>query len=160
MRGRNGVTLRLPHAFLGRLGRKEHDPLAFMQNEPFDQHQSDEGFAEADAVAEERATMLARDLHERPVGLLLIAVNPREHLRAGLVPLSRSQFVAAEEFLQRLRVDVARRVGVRVARDGLDDGVGDIASIVPVDLEPLLKLRDLTCALDLDVELDVLGQAR
>ena len=32
--------------------------------------------------------------------------------------------------------------------------------LVPVRLEPLLELRDLARALDLDVELDVLGEAR
>ena len=84
----------------------------------------------------------------------------REHLRAGLVPLGRGQLVAAEELLERLRVDVERRVEAGVALDGLDDGVGDLARLVPVLLEPLLKLRDLARALDLDVELDVLGQAR
>jgi hypothetical protein len=68
--------------------------------------------------------------------------------------------VAAEKLLQRLRVDVERRVEMRLARDGRDDGVGDIGGIVPVDLEPFLRLRDLAGALDLDVELDVFGEAR
>ena len=67
--------------------------------------------------------------------------------------------MAAEELLERLRVDVERRVEARVARDGLDDGVGHVARLVPVRLEPLLKLGDLARALDLDVELDVLGEA-
>ena len=53
-----------------------------------------------------------------------------------------------------------RRSKVRVARDRLDDRVGHFARVVPVGLEPLLKLRDLARALDLDIELDVLGQAR
>ena len=37
--------------------------------------------------------------------------------------------------------------------------VGDVLGLLPVRLEPLLKLRDLARALDLDVQLDVLGQA-
>ena len=42
--------------------------------------------------------MLAGNLHERPVGLLLIAVDPGKHLRASFIPLGRSQLVAAEVF--------------------------------------------------------------
>ena len=126
------AQVRLPDGLLRRLGREQHDPLALVQDEPLDQHQADEGLAEADAVAEERAAVLAGDLHQRPVGLLLVAVDPGKHLRAGLVPLARRQLVPAEELLQRLRVDVERRVELRVARDGLDDGVGHLARLVPV----------------------------
>ena len=50
---------------------------------------------------------------------MLIAVDPGKHLRAGFIPLGRSQLVAAEIFLQRLGVDIERRVAVRVARDDL-----------------------------------------
>ena len=154
------AQVRLPHALFRRLGSEQHHALAFVQHQPLDKHQAHEGLAEANAVAEEGATVLARDLHERPVRLLLVAVDPGKHLRAGLVPLGRGQLVPAEELLQRLRVDVERRVEMRVARDGLDDGVGHLARVVPVLFEPLLELRDLAGALDLDVELDVLGQAR
>ena len=152
------AEVRLPDRLLRCLRREEHDALALVQDEPLDQHQPDEGLAEADAVAEERAAVLAGDLHQRPVGLLLVAVEQREHLRARLVPLARRQLVAAEELLQRLRVDLERRVESRVPLDRLDDRVGDVAGLVPVLLEPLLELRDLARALNLDVELDVLGQ--
>ena len=106
--------------------------------------------------------MLAGNLHERPVGLLLIAVDPGKHLRAGFIPLGRRQLVAAEVLLQRLGVHIERRIAVRVARDGLDDCVGDLGRLVPVRLEPFLKLGNLACALDLDIELDVSssGQGR
>ena len=110
------AQVRLPDAFLRRLRSEQHDALALVQDQPLDQHQPDEGLAETDAVAEEGAAVLAGDLHQRPVGLLLVAVEPGEHLRAGLVPLGRGQLVAAEELLQRLRVDVERRVETRVAR--------------------------------------------
>ena len=153
------AQVRLPDALLRRLRSEQHDALALVQDEALDQHQPDEGLAETDAVAEECAAVLARDLHQRPVGLLLVAVELREHLRAGLVPLGRGQLVAAEELLQRLRVDVERRVEARVALDGLDDRVGDVRRLVPVRLEPLLELGDLARALDLDVQFDVLGQA-
>ena len=104
--------------------------------------------------------MLAGNLHERPVGLLLIAVDPGKHFRAGFIPLGRRQLVAAEVLLQRLGVHIERRIAVRVARDGLDDRVGDLGRLVPVRLEPFLKLGNLAGALDLDIELDVLRQAR
>ena len=154
------AQVRLPDALLRCLRREQHDALALVQDEPLDQHQAHERLAETDAIAEERAAVLARDLHERPVGLLLIAVDAREHLRAGLVPLGRGQLVATEELLQRLRVDVERRVQARVPRDGLDDRVGHFGRLVPVRLEPLLELSDFARALDLDVELDVLREAR
>src|SRR4051812_32793157 len=64
----------LPYRFPRGLRRKQHDVLAFMHYEALDKHQSDEGLAQADAIAEECATVLAGDLHQRPVTLLLIAV--------------------------------------------------------------------------------------
>ena len=94
------AQVRLPDALLGRLRGEQDDALALVQDEALDQHQADEGLAEADAVAEERAAVLARDLHQRPVGFLLVAVELREHLRPGLVPLGRGQLVAAEELLK------------------------------------------------------------
>ena len=130
------AQVRFPHALLRRLGREEHHALPFVQHQPLDQHQADEGLAEAHAVAQERAAMLAGNLHERPVGLLLIAVDPGKHLRAGFIPLGRRQLVAAEVLLQRLGVHIERRIAVRVARDGLDDRVGDLGRLVPVRLEP------------------------
>ena len=68
--------------------------------------------------------------------------------------------MAAEELLQRLRVHVERRVQARVPRDRLDDCVGYLGGLVPVGFEPLLELCDFTSTLDLDVEFDVLGEAR
>ena len=47
-----------------------------------------------------------------------------------------------------------------MALDDLQHVGGDVIGVVPVLLVPLLELRDLRAALDLDVELDVLGQAR
>ena len=40
-----------------------------------------------------------------------------------------------------------------------DDRRGHLGRLLPVHLEPLLELRDLAGALDLDVELDVVGEA-
>ena len=47
-----------------------------------------------------------------------------------------------------------------MARDRLDDGVGDLSRFGPVSLEPLLELRDFARALNLDVQFDVLREAR
>ena len=96
----------LPHALLGSLRCEQHDTLALVKDEPFDQHQTDEGLAKTHAVTEERPAVLPGDLHERPVRLLLIAIEVREHARARLVPLGRGQLVPPEELLQGLRVDV------------------------------------------------------
>lgn len=128
----------LPDAFLGGLGRKEDDALALVQHEALDQHQPHEGLAEADAVAEERAAVLSGDLHERPVSLFLVTVDPREHLRARLIPFGRGQFVAAKELLQCLGIDIEREVLADMAIDGLDDCIGDIGGFFPMRFEPLL----------------------
>ena len=108
------------------------------------------------SVTEECPAVLPGDLHERPVRFLLIAIEVREHARPCLVPLGRGQLVPPEELLQGLRVDVEWRIQVRMARDRLDYGLSDLARFVPVRFEPFLKLRDLACALDLDVQFDVL----
>ena len=136
--------MRLPDGFLRGLWGEQHDALALVQDESFDQHQPDKSLAEADSVAEEGAAMLAGDLHQRPVRLLLIAVDAAEHLRSRLVPLAGRQLVTAEELLQRLRIHIERRVLARLPLDDLATcpAVTSVG-IVPVRLEPLLKLRDL-----------------
>ena len=150
----------LPYPLLRGLGCEQHDSPAFVKDEPLDQHQTDEGLAKTYAVTEERAAVLPGDLHERPVRLFLIAIEVREHARPCLVPLGRGQLVSPEELLQGLRVDVEWRISVRMARDGLGDGLGDLFRFVPVRLEPFLELRDLARALNLDVQLDVLRETR
>jgi hypothetical protein len=49
------AEMRLPNSFLRSLRRKEHNSLSFVQDEALDQHQTDKGFAEADAVTKKRA---------------------------------------------------------------------------------------------------------
>ena len=150
----------LPYPLLGRLRCEQRDTLALVKDEPLDQHQTDEGLAKTHAITEERTAVLPGDLQERPVRLLLIAIEVREHARPCLVPLSRTQIVPPEELLQGFRVDVERRIQVRMARDRLDDVLGDLFRFVPVRLEPLLELRDLARALNLDVQFDVLRETR
>ena len=152
--------MRLPYPVFGRLRCEQHDTLALVKDEPLDQHQTDEGLAKTHAVTEERTAVLPGDLHERPIRLLLIAIEVREHARPCLVPLGRGQLVPPEELLQGLRVDVERRIRVRMSRDRLNDGLADHTRFVPVRLEPLLELRDLARALDLDIQLDVLRETR
>ena len=135
--------MRLPDRLLRRLRREEHDPLALVQDQPLDEHQPDEGLAQTNAVAEERAAVLAGDLHQRPVGLLLIAIELREHCGAGLVPLASGDLVSTEELVERLRVNLERRVLANVALDDVEDLSGDVLARVPVLLEPLLELGDL-----------------
>jgi hypothetical protein len=122
-----------------------------VEHQPLDQHQAYEGLAETDAVTEEGATVLARDFHQRPVGLLLVAIEPREHLRTGFIPLSRRQLVPAEELLKRLGVDIEWRVEARVTGNGLDDRLRHLRCFVPVRFEPLLELANLARTLDLNV---------
>ena len=87
MCGRYSTDQRLPDRLLGGLGREEHDSLALVQDQTLDEHQTDERLAETDAVAEEGPAVLSRDLHQRPVRLLLIAIELGKHLRARLDPI-------------------------------------------------------------------------
>ena len=65
-----------------------------------------------------------------------------------------------EESLQGLRVDIERRIQVCMARDRLDDGLGDSSCFVPVCLEPFLELCNLARTLDLDIQLDIFSETR
>ena len=121
------AQVRLPHPFPGRLRCEEDDALAFAQHKALDQHQADERLAETHAVAKEGAAVPPGDLHERPVRLLLVAIQLVEHLRTGLVPLGRGELVTPEELLQGLGVDIEGRIAPRVAGNGLDDRVVDLA---------------------------------
>ena len=150
----------LPYPLFGGLRCEQRDTLALVKDEPLDQHQADEGLAQAHPVTEECTAVLPGDLHERPVRLLLIAVEVREHARPCLVPLCRGQLVPPEELLQGLRVDVEWRIQVRMAGDRFDDSLGDVSRFVPMYLEPFLELRDLARTLNLDIQLDILRETR
>ena len=157
--GQPAAQVRLPHALAGRLGGEQHDPLVLVEHQPLDQHQPHERLAQAHAVAQERPAVLAGDLHQRPVGLLLVAVELAEHARPRLVPLARGELAAPEELVQRPRVHVERRELGGVAGDGPQHIGGDILGGGPVRLEPVLELGHLPAALNLDVQLDVAGEA-
>ena len=152
--------MRLPHAFLRRLRGEKHHPPVLVQHETFDEHEPHERLAEPHPVAKERPAMAPGDLHQRPVGLLLVAVEMLEHPRPRLVPLARGEFPAAEVLVQRLGVHVERGVLGRVPGDGPQHVVADIGRCSPVHIEPVLELRHLSAALDLDVQLDVAGEPR
>ena len=67
--------------------------------------------------------------------------------------------MASAVFVQRLGVDLERRVLADVPLDDAQDLGRDVLGVVPVLLVPLLQDADRPAA-DLDVQLDVLGQAR
>jgi hypothetical protein len=131
-----------------------------VQHQSLNEHQANEGLAETDTVAKKRPTVLPRDLHQRPVRLLLVTVDPGEHPRASFVPLGCGQLVSAEELLERFRVNIERRVGAGMALNKPEDVVRHILRVIPVVFEPLLQLGDFAAALHLDVELYVLREAR
>src|SRR6266516_4242406 len=78
------TQVRLPYTFLGRLWSKQDHSLAFVQNETLNQHQAHEGLAQTNAVAQECPAILPGNLHQSPVGLLLIAIDLWKHSGAGL----------------------------------------------------------------------------
>ena len=147
-----------PHALLGGFGSEDHHPLVFVKHQPLHQHQPDEGFAQAHAVAEEGSSVLAGDLHQRPVGLSLVLIEVREHPRVGLVPFAGGELPAPEELVEGLGINVEGGELGGVAGDGSQHILGDFFGLFPVDVEPVLELGDFPAALDLDVQLDVLGQ--
>ncbi len=150
---------RLPDRLAAALRDEQKDVLLLLHDEPFDQHQADEGLAETDAVAQERAAVLRRDLDQVLVAVLLVLVEHRIHLRDCTLPLAGGHLVAAQQLLQRLGVDLERRVLVDVTLDDPEDLGRDVFGSLPVLLVPLLEHGDLGAG-DLDVQLDVLGQAR
>ena len=100
----------VPHAVLGRLRGEQDHPLALVQDEALDQHESDEGLAESNAVAEEGSAVLAGDLRSAPSRPPSGSGRATGNIRESVSSHSRgAQFVAAEELLQCLGVDVERR---------------------------------------------------
>ena len=63
---------RLPHVLPRGLRREEHDVLFLLPHKALDEHEADERRAQADAIAQERAAVEARDADEVFVGILLI----------------------------------------------------------------------------------------
>jgi hypothetical protein len=135
----------------------ERDPLSLVVDEPINQHEADEGLAEADSVAQESTTVRARDLQERVVAFLLVLIEYLIHPRDLLLPLGDCELVALEELQQGFGVDFERRILTDLALDDAGDRGRDVLRLLPVVFEPLLKGFDL--APDLDVQLDVAGQS-
>ena len=158
--GQPPAQMRLPNALAGRLGSEQHHPLVLVQHEPLDQHQPHERLAQAHPVAQEGPAVLAADLHQRPVRLLLVAIELAEHARLRLVPLPRCELSAPEELVQRPGIHVERRELGGVAGDGPQHVGGDVLRRGPVRLEPVLELGDIPAALHLDVQLHISGQPR
>ena len=127
-----------------------------MLHEPLDQHQPLERLAEADAVAEECAGILARDVHEIVVAILLVLREASVDLRVLPFPFRDGLLARLEELVHGAQIDVVGRILPALRLNRLQDGLGDVRRLVPPRLEPLLKLVDIV--LELDVELDVLRE--
>ena len=78
----------------------------------------------------------------------------------AFLPFTGRYLVAFKKLLESLAVNVKGRVRVCMPGNQLNDIVGDFLPVIPVMLEPLLELRDLRSAFDLDVELYVFGEPR
>ncbi len=70
-------------------GTREDHPLLFqVLDQAIDEHEADEGLAEAHAiVAQEGPSVLAGDPQQRLVAIALILVQDREELRLRAVPI-------------------------------------------------------------------------
>ena len=67
--------------------------------------------------------------------------------------------MAFEKLLQRLGIDLERRVCGNLALNDTDDVGRDIFALLPMQLEPRLQLRHVARTLHLDVQFDVLREA-
>jgi hypothetical protein len=140
----------LPDRLARHLGHEQGDALALLLDEVFEQHQADEGLAQADAVAQEGAAVLPGDLQQVVEAVLLVAVEDAIDARLLGQPALVGGLQAAVQLVQRLGVDLERRVGARVPLDDAEDFGGDVLGGVPVLLVPLLKDGDRPPG-DLDV---------
>ena len=61
-----------PDVFLRRLWRKENHPLTMVRDHPLNEHESDVGFTQPDAVTKKRSPVTRRDLDEVLVGIPLV----------------------------------------------------------------------------------------
>jgi hypothetical protein len=94
--GQVAPQLRQPDALLRALWREEYDVLLLIADQTLYQHESDEGLAQTHAIAEEGAPVLASDVDEGPVRLLLIPIEDTKHLRTVLLPVSRRRLDLGE----------------------------------------------------------------
>ncbi len=129
-----------------------------MHDQALDQHQTDEGFAKADAIAQESPVVAAGALEHRVITLALI--GGEDGVDRGFIPLplGRGELMATKELVQRLGVDLERRIVLNLALDDAEDVRRHVLPCFPMLLVPLLKYRNRGAG-DLDVQLNVLGQA-
>jgi len=76
----------LPDVDAARPGNQEHHALPLVHDEAFDHHESDECFAKANAVAQERPAMPASDFQQRLIAFFLILIENAEHARTARCP--------------------------------------------------------------------------
>jgi len=160
---KTGTEFAFPDVLARSFGHEQEDALAVVHDKPLDEHQADVSLAEADGIAEEGTTEAAADVEQVAVARSLVAVENRPHARAavvrpGLFPLLTGHGVAAEQFVQGLGVALEGRGLADVALDRLQDLRRDVFGLFPVSLKPVLQ--DGHFVADLDVEFDVLGDAR
>ena len=136
--GQPPAQVGLPHSLPSRLGGEQDHPLVLVQHEPLDQHQPHERLAQAHSIAQERSAVLAGDLHQRPVRLLLVAVQMAEHSGPGLVPLTCGEFTTPEELVQSLGIHVEGREIGGVPGDGPQHILSHVLGSSPMGLEPVL----------------------
>ena len=153
------LQVRLPDGLTARLRDDQGDPLPVMAGEPLQQHQADESFAEADAIAQERSAVVPSDLQQLAVAFALVAVEQGIDDRLRLIPLVRGDLAATKILVERLGIDLKRGERLDVPLDDLQDVESDVLGLVPMLLVPLLKNGDRLPG-DLNVKLHVLSKTR
>ncbi len=102
--------------------------------------------------------MVVGDFQQAVKAVLLVTVEDVIDARLVGEPLPVAHLLPPVPLEKRLGIDLEGRVLADVPLDDAEDFRGDILGGVPVLLVPLLQDGDGTAG-DLDVQLDVLGQA-
>ena len=159
-----GAKLAFPDIHAGRLGDEQRHALAVVDHQPLDDHQADEGLAQAHAVAQERAAELLGNIHQGMVALFLVMIQDGVDVGAALLaacrlPLVGGQAVASAKLVEGPDVNLEGAVIAGVPLDDLEDFRRHVLGVVPMLFVPLLEHADRRSG-NLHVQFDVLRDAR
>src|SRR5205807_523370 len=123
-------------------------------------HQTHERLAETDAVAKERSIVTPADVQERVIALFLVLVEDWINLRLAAFPFGFAGGVMLEQLLQCFGINIERRIFVDLPLDDANDFLCNVLGLLPMLLEPGLELGHVTRRTNLNVEFNILREAR
>ncbi len=153
-----------PDRYAARLRHNQRHQLPIPQDQAFDQHQTNERLPQSDAIAQKRSSMLPRDLHQRFVAILLVAIHDRVNARtvvlsAGPLPLIIGHLMPAIEFLHGFGIHLEGQILFDMPFDDTQQVWSNILGLLPMPFEPGLQLRHISRRFALDVQLHIFSDA-